>query len=159
MYHGAEHSSHLLAKIGGFLFLPMLGTVGTRVTATAAESLAPTKNPGLVAAAAGTAVYGALAYAFYKASESDSMSDSMQALFRGGMWGSGISALLIAATPAFNPPGPAVSGPSPQLDKVFGLLTAQAAGAVALKRAQARNARATMAISQAEQQAALNQPR
>lgn len=138
MYHGADHSSHLLAKIGGFLLLPALGGVGTKLAATAGESLAPKANPGLIAAAAGTAVYGALAYAFYKASESDNMSETMQSLFRGGMWGAGIASAMCAATPAINPPGPVVSGPSPKLDKAFNLLTAQAAGAVALKRARNR---------------------
>lgn len=139
MYHGADHSSHLLAKVGGFFILPALGALGTKLAATTGEKMAPKANPGLVAAAAGTAVYGALAYAFYKASESDSMSEGMQALFRGGMWGAGLSAAVCAAVPAVNPPGPVVSGPNPQLDKVFNLLTAQAAGAVALKRSRALN--------------------
>jgi hypothetical protein len=139
MYHGADHSSHLLAKVGGFFLLPALGAVGTKLAATAGEVAAPKANPSLVAAAAGTAVYGALAYAFYKASESDSMSEGMQSLFRGGMWGAGLSAAFCAAIPAVNPPGPVMSGPSPKLDKVFNLLTAKAAGAVALKRSRALN--------------------
>ncbi len=139
MYHGADHSSHILAKVGGFFLLPALGGLGTRITAAAGESALPTKNPGLVAAAAGAVVHGALAYAFYKASESDSMSEGMQSLFRGGMWGSGIAAVLCAAMPAVNAPGPVVSGPNPKLDQVFNLLTARAAGAVALKRSRALN--------------------
>ena len=134
MYHGADHSSHILAKVGGFFLLPALGTVATKLAATTGEKMAPGTNPGLVAAAAGTAVYGALAYAFFKASESDQLSEGMQSLFRGGMWGAGISAAFCAATPAINPPGPVVSGPSPKFDKLFNLLTAQAAGAVSAKR-------------------------
>jgi hypothetical protein len=138
MYHGADYSSHLLAKVGGFFILPMLGGLGTRVAATAGETVAPNANPGFIASAAGTAVYGALAYAFYKASESDGLSDGMQALFRGGMWGAGISAAFCAALPAVSPPGPMISGPRPEMDKLFNLLTAQAAGAVASKRSKAR---------------------
>lgn len=139
MYHGADHSSHLLAKVGGFFLLPVLGGLGTRIAATAGESALAGKNPALVAAAAGTLVHGALAYAFYQASESDSLSEGMQSLFRGGMWGAGLSAALCAAMPAINTPGPTVSGPNPKLDQVFNLLTAQAAGQVALKRARALN--------------------
>lgn len=139
MYHGADHSSHLLAKIGGFFFLPVLGGIGTRIAATAGEGALPTKNPAVIAAAAGTLVHGALAYAFYKASESDELSAGMQSLFRGGMWGAGLGAVFCAAMPAVNQPGPAISGPNPKLDQVFNLLTARAAGHVALKRSRALN--------------------
>jgi hypothetical protein len=138
MYHAQE--DHWLAKIGGFLLLPALGTVGTALVATAAEGAAPKTNPGLVAAVAGTAVFGAVAYGLYQASESDSLSEGMQAFFRGGMWGAGIDALFLAGSAVISPPGPAISGPNPQLDKLINLMTAQAAGKVALKRAKARAA-------------------
>jgi hypothetical protein len=135
MYHGADHPSYLLAKIGGFLFLPALGTLATRLAAPAVESAVPKANPGVVASVVGTVAFGALAYGLYQASEGD-YSTGTQALFRGGMWGAGICAAFSAATPLVSPPGPVVAGTLPAVDNTFNLLTAQAAGAVAAKRSK-----------------------
>lgn len=138
MYHGADHSSHILAKVGGFLLLPAFGSLATKLAATTGESVLPNAKPGYVAAAAGTLAFGALAYGLYKASESDSHSEAVQCFLRGGMWGSGIAAAFCAGAPALSDPGPTVvtSGKYPKLDKAFNLLTSQAALAVATKRTE-----------------------
>lgn len=134
MYHGADHPSYTLAKIGGFFLLPALGALATRLAAPAAAKLAPETNPAHVTAVVGTLAYAGMALACYKASESDSLSESMQSAFRGGMWGSGVAGAVVAAAPAISTPGPLVSGTLPAVDAAFNLLTAQAAGAVAASR-------------------------
>lgn len=138
MYYETDHSSHMLAKAAGFLVLPALGALATRVAAPAVEGAVPKTNPTLVVAGVGTLAFGALAYALYRASESSGLSEEMQAVFRGGMWGAGLSAAFAATLPVIDPPRPVVSGPGrlPAANKAFDLLTAQAAGAVAAKRSK-----------------------
>lgn len=138
MYHGADYSSHLLAKVGGFLLLPCFGALASKLLAQASESALPNQNQGKVAALAGTVAHGALAYALYSASESDSHSDAVQSFLRGGAWGEGLSSAVCATVYAVSESGPmaVTSGKFKKADQALNLLTAQAAAAVAAKRAK-----------------------
>ena len=135
----ADVPGHFWPKLMGFLLLPAAGSLATRLAAPIAGNLAKSANPQTVAATVGALADAAIAYYAYKASE-DSSSVGAQAFARGGMWGSMIAASFLAATPIVfdGTPMPAVSGvKNPLADKAFGLLTAQAAGAVAAKRVAA----------------------
>jgi hypothetical protein len=128
-------------KVAGFLLLPTVGAIATRLAAPVADGVASSvmgkqANPMHVAATIGALAQAGLAYYCYVASEG-SAPIGTQAFLRGGMWGAMLSASAVAATPFVfeGSPMPAVSGAqNPLVDKAFGLLTAQAAGAVAAKR-------------------------
>lgn len=139
--YGANVPTHFGAKLMGFLILPAAGALATRIAApvldgVAGKVLPSAPNPMHVAATVGALAQAGLAYYCYQVSEGRAPVGT-QAFARGGMWGAMLASAAVASTPFLfdGSPMPAVSGAqNPLVDKAFGLLTAQAAGAVAAKR-------------------------
>ena len=140
----ADVPTYFWPKVGGWLLVPTAGALATKLLAPLADSAfsavmkdpAKQPSPAKVAATVGACAQAAAAFVAYRVSEGDSPVGT-QAFARGGMWGSMLAAATLATSLAWydETPMPAVSGAtSPLLDKAFGLLTAQAAGAVAAKR-------------------------
>lgn len=87
--------SHLLATIGGFLLVPVAGTLATHVVKQAAKTTDP--GTGLMI---GAACHAAVAFGAYHFE--DSVHDGgVKAFLHGGTWGEGISAGLLAAAGAY----------------------------------------------------------
>jgi hypothetical protein len=126
--------SHTLAKVGGFLAVPLLAPQLVKLVATSGESAAPKANPAYVAAGAGVLTFGALAFLAHHEMENRSLSGTVQCLFEGAMYAAGIGAAFSAAYPLISKPGPTISGTNAKADQVFDRLTAKAAAAVADKR-------------------------
>ena len=144
MSYQAGQPSYLLAKVGGFFLVPVVGALATRLAAPLVDAGAsavlkdPKKqpHPDDVAGVVGAFLHAGVAYAAYRVSEGNSPVGT-QAFARGGMWGSVISSAFCATSTVAleKTPMPATAGVKlPLADHALGLLSARAAGAVAAKR-------------------------
>lgn len=84
----------LLAKIGGFLVVPLAGGAALRVLAKETDTVKEVAYKGAVA-------HAALAVASYYASEK--LRGDFSDFARGGMWGTGVSAAVLGVLPTAYP--------------------------------------------------------